>query len=375
MCAALLLLPLLQAGGKERPKPKPKEPAKTSAAAALPPLQVQTGKLAEARKLARQRNAGLLIHVLIKDMEDENVQYRAKFLQDPGLLGACERVLVVICDNGEHPSKTVEEIVDGKKVTRKACSVYPWFETCAQHAQNLNEVALEYREEDGSMRCPQTILQAPDGSLIARLNTGGVGDPGEILAGLDELKKKFGNGLLEAEWVELARTLDEARGAQAAKSWPVALRKWTRVRELCPLGAYGSEAAAALPLAEKGLAGELERIGAGFVPGKAAAAWKELSELQRACAGLPAEKDITARLRAAEARKEIHDELAQVKLEAEADDLLRGAQALSDAKKDKELEKTVRKLLGKRYAATPAAETARKLWPDWAADEARKAAK
>jgi len=64
-----------------------------------------------------------------------------------------------------------------------------------------------------------------------------------------------------------------------------------------------------------------------------------------------------------------------VKLEAEAEALLRTAQEQADAKKDKELEKTVRKLLGKRYAATPAAQSARTLWPEWAADEERKAGK
>src|SRR6185295_10839503 len=104
-------------------------------------------------------------------------------------------------------------------------------------------------------------------------------------------------------------------------------------------------------------------------------AWKKLAELQRVCAGLPVEKELAARLKKAEARKELQDEIAVVKLEAEADTLLRSAQEFADAKKDKELEKTVRKLLGKRYAATPAAERARSLWPEWAADEAKKGAK
>jgi hypothetical protein len=126
---------------------------------------------------------------------------------------------------------------------------------------------------------------------------------------------------------------------------------------------------------EKALSAELDRTCEGLVPGNAAAAWRRLSELQRACAGLPVEREIAARLKKAEAKKEIQDEIAQVKLEAEADALLRSAQELADLKKDKELERTVRKLLGKRYAATPAAERARSLWPDWAADEARKAGK
>lgn len=359
MCAALVLLPGAQSGGKEKSKVAQKS-------APPPPLQVFTGKLADARKLARERNAGLLIHILLKDMESENTDYRKKFLEEPGLLTACERVIVLVSDNGTHPPRTVEETLDGQKRTRTACSVYTWYENCGQHQQNFNDLALEYRDEDGDLHCPQTLLQAPDGSLAARLNTSAVGDPGEILAALVELKKKFGPGLLEPEWFELTRALERARTAQASSSWPEALRSWTRVRELSPLSVYGAEAAKNLPDAQQGLAAAIERIGKGFVPGSAAESWKQLVEMQRVCAGLPVEKEIAARLKRAEAQKDLQAEIAQVKLEAEAAALLRTAQELADARKDKELEKTVRKLLGPRYAATPAAASARTLWPEWA---------
>jgi hypothetical protein len=375
LCAALLALPAAQSGGKPKGKEKKPEVQKSAATAALPPLQVFTGKVADARKLARERNAGLLIHVLIQDTESENQEYRKRFLEEPGLRASCERLIVLISDNGQHASKTIEETVDGKKQTRNACSVYPWFETCAQHQLNLNDLALEYRDEDGSMHCPQTILQAPDGSVVVRLNIGGVGDPGEIVSGVAELEKKFGKGLLPAEWTELARAMDEGRAAQAAQTWPLALRRWGRVRELSPLSPYGAEAGKALPEIERALTAEIEAAAKGFVPGSAAAAWKHLAELQSACAGLPFEKQIAARLKQAEAQKDIQAELAVVKLEAEAEALLRAAQEQADAKKDKELEKTVRKLLGKRYAATPAAQRARALWPEWAADEERKSGK
>lgn len=376
LCACLLLLPLVQSGGKERGKEKkPKEAPKSSAPAAAVHLQVCTGKLAEARKLARERNAGLLIHVLLKEMESENQEYRRRFLEDPAMQGACARLILLVSDNGEHPSKTIEETVDGKKVTRTACSVYPWYSTCSQHQQNFNDLALEYREEDGSMSCPQAILQAPDGSVTARLNTRGVPDAGEILSGIAEQQKKFGPGLLESEWNELVHVLEDARAAQTAKSWPDALRKWARVREITPSSAYGAEAAKAASAAEQGLQAQIEHECEGLVPGSAAAAWRRLAELQRACAGLPAEKEIAARLRKAETQKDIQAEIAAVKLESEADALLHSAQESADAKKDKELEKTVRKLLGKRYAATQAAARARELWPDWAADEAKKSAK
>jgi hypothetical protein len=147
------------------------------------------------------------------------------------------------------------------------------------------------------------------------------------------------------------------------------------VRELNPLSVYGAEAARSLSEAQQALAAEIEATCKGFVPGNAGATWKALTELQRACAGMPVEKEITARLKQAETLKEIQAEIAGVKLEVEADALLRTAQEQADSKKDRELEKTVRKLLGKRYAATPAAGRARALWPEWADDEARKSGK
>ncbi len=351
-------------------KDKKKEPPKSAAPAATAArLSVFTGKLADARKLARERNAGLLLHILLKDMESENKDYVAKILDDPALVAACARVVVYVAHNGEHPPKSLEEIVDGKKVARQACSFLPWFDSCAQHAQAFNDLALEFREEDGSLHCPQTILLAPDGSIAARINTLTLPTASEILAGVQELESKVGPGLTDAEWSEVSRVLDEARGAVLAKDWPLALQRWARIAAITPKSGYGKEASAGLAAAEKELLAELDRVCAELVPGKAAAAWKRLTALQSACAGLALEKEIAARLKKAEAKKEIQPEIAAVKLEAEADTLLQGAQALADAKKDKELEKTVRKLLGPRYAATEAARRARTLWPQWAQEE------
>lgn len=374
LCLALALVPLAQVPGKGK-DPKKKEPPKAGApAAAVARLELFAGKLAEARKRARERNAGLLIHILLKDMEAENKDYVSKILENPELVAACARVVVYVAHNGEHAPKTVEDLLDGKKITRQVCSFLPWFESCAQHAQAFNDLALEFREEDGSLHCPQTILLAPDGTIATRLNTLGVPAASEVLAGVEDLVRKFGPGLTEAEWTEVARVLDEARGAALAKNWPLALQKWARILALTPKSAYGTEATQGSAAAEKELVAELDRTCAELVPGKAAAAWKRLSELQTACTGLALEKEIAARLKKAETKKEIQPELAAVKLEAEAEALLQAAQAQADARKEKELEKTVRKLLGKRYAATEAARRARSLWPQWAPPEEPKPA-
>lgn len=374
LCLALACLPLAQGPGKGK-DPKRKEPPKSSAPAAAPArLEVFTGKLADARKRAKERNAGLLIHILLKDMEDENKDYLTKILQEPELVAACARVVVYVAHNGEHPGKSVEELVDGKKVTRQVCSFLPWFESCAQHSRAFNDLAIEFREEDGSLHCPQTILLAPDGTIAARQNTLGIPAASEVLAGIEDLQRRIGPGLTDAEWTEVARVLDEARGAAEAKNWPLALQKWARIQAITPKSGYGAEATQGSATAEKALVSELDRVCAELVPGTAAAAWKRLTQLQSACAGLALEKEIGARLKKAEAKKEIQPELAAVKLEAEAEALLRSAQVQADAHQDKELERTVRKLLGKRFAATEAARRARSLWPQWAPPEEPKPA-
>jgi hypothetical protein len=350
----------------QKPKDKPKPaPAKGREKAPPPVLQPFMGKLSEARAHAKERNAGLLIHIILEN-EPTNDQYRDKLLKDEELLRASQEAVVLISNNGSHPRASVEIEVDGKKQKQEVCSVYPWFATCAQHSQHFNDLFLEYREESGDLRCPQTILIGPDGKLALRINTGSMPEASEILAGFDELRKSFGPGLTEEQWVRIVKLCADARAAQSSQDWPAAVRLWDSVFALSPKSEYGKEAKGAREACDKGLRERFQSLQARLVPGEADKAYRALLGFEEQCAGLPIAAEIRARIAKAEAQKELKDEIARVRLEIEAEKLLEQAQSFSDAAHAKELEKTLKKLFAKRLAGTEASRKALSLWPEYA---------
>jgi hypothetical protein len=363
----LMLLPGL-ALGIQKPSGKPADkpaPAKGKEKAPAPQLRPFKGKLSEARAHAKERNAGLLIHIILEG-EADNDKYRDTLLKDPELLTACEQAVVVISNNGTHPRASIEVEIDGKKQKQAVCSVYPMFESCTQHAQHFNELFLEYREESGDLRCPQTILIGPDGKEALRIATGHTPELSEVLAGFDLLRANFGPGLTEEHWVSIVKLCADARQAQLAQNWPVCARAWDKVFALSPKSEYAKEAKAGREACEKGLRERFSALQAKLVPGSAATAYRELQSFEKDCIGLAIAAEIRARIVKAEAQKEIKEELALVRLEMEGEALLEQAQYCSDAGNAKELEKTLKKLFTKRLLSTAAARKALSLWPEHA---------
>jgi hypothetical protein len=363
----LMLLPGL-ALGIQKPSGKPADkpaPAKGKEKAPAPQLRPFKGKLSEARAHAKERNAGLLIHIILEG-EADNDKYRDTLLKDPELLTACEQAVVVISNNGTHPRASIEVEIDGKKQKQAVCSVYPMFESCTQHAQHFNELFLEYREESGDLRCPQTILIGPDGKEALRIATGHTPELSEVLAGFDLLRANFGPGLTEEHWVSIVKLCADARQAQLAQNWPVCARAWDKVFALSPKSEYAKEAKAGREACEKGLRERFSALQAKLVPGSAATAYRELQSFEKDCTGLAIAAEIRARIVKAEAQKEIKEELALVRLEMEGEALLEQAQSCSDAGNAKELEKTLKKLFAKRLLSTAAARKALSLWPEHA---------
>lgn len=349
---------------KDKPKPGP-APAKGKEKAPPPVLQPFAGKLSEARAHAKERNAGLLIHIILEG-EGDNDKYRDTLLNDEDLVRASQEAVVVISNNGVHPRTSIEIEVDGKKQKKEVCSVYKWFDSCERHKQHFDELFLQYREENGELRCPQAILIGPDGKEALRINTGTTPPADEIIAGFETLHASFGPGLTEEQWVSIVKLCSDARNAQLAQDWPLAARTWEQVFALSPRSEYGKEAKAGREAAEKGLREKFTALQARLIPGGAAAAYRELLNFERQCAGLALATEIRARISKAEAQKELKDEIAGVKLEIEAEGLLELAQSSSDTNNAKELEKALKKLFAKRLAGTEASARARKLWPEFA---------
>ncbi len=364
LSALLALAPEPQKGGKDK-KGDPK--AKGPSSAVVPPLSPWLGKLEEARAIAKERNVPILVHVVLEG-EEANDQYRDTILKDPELLKRSVFALVLVVNNGSHARLKVEVVVDGEKVKREVCAAYPMFEQCSQHQTAWGEVYTQYHDEDGDLKCPQTFVFAPDGTLSGRINTSHVPEASEIGALVVEAVTKAGPGLTEPQLVLVKKTLDEGRRLAAESKWILAWQSWAAVLAITPKSPYADEARTEQVKAQAGMQAELDRITADLVPGKAGAAYGALVKYARDLAGTPLDKEALARLKKADADKAILPEIKAWKLSAEADALLSEATKLTDAGDAKKAEKVVRKLLAPRFAGTPAQETARKLWPDIASE-------
>ncbi len=336
-------------------------------AAAEVPFVPWRGTLADARTSAKERNVPILIHIILEG-EDQNDEYRDKILPEPDLRKRSLGALVIVSNRGQHEKKRIDVVVDGEKTQREVCAVFPMFAACQEHQAAWDEIYLEYREENGDMQCPQTVVLTPDGKPSGRINTSNVPEAGEIGALLVEAIAKSGPGLTEDQLGVVKKTLEEGRRAAAAQNWTLAWRAWTAVLAITQKSPYADEARSEEPKAVVGLQAELERIAALLVPGTAAKGYEALVKFRDEAVGTPVEKDVAARVKKAEGDKAIQPELKAWRLSAEADVLLREATTLFDANDAKKGEKVVRKLLGARYVGTGAQETAKKLWPAIAAD-------
>jgi hypothetical protein len=351
---------------KPAPKPVTNTPQKPGGQA--PKLEPFIGHFEDAKKNAKERNVPLLVHIVLEGDEASD-RYRDKVLPDLDLLKKSPECLVVIANNGTHPKKTIDDVVEGNKVRREVCSVFPMFATCGQHQKMWDELYAEFQGEDHVLHCPQTVVLGPDGKISARMNNGQPPQPSEIVAGIAEAQAKAGPGLTQAQLDEVKRLLEEGRNLMVAKSWPDAWRTWQKVIALAGKTAWADEPQREAPKALDGVEQDLARITALLVPGSAAKAFKELSDYAKTLAGMPPEKETLARVKKAENDKAIRDEIAQWKLGVEADQLLTEARDLFDQKQEKKAAAVVRRLLGKRYASTAAAKNARELWPEIAKEE------
>lgn len=350
---------------KDAPKPAPAKPAE-------PTLAPFLGRLEEAKTLAKERNVPLLVHIVLEG-EQANDEYRDKVLPAKDLVAASAGAVVIVANNGTHSKKVVDEPQpDGTVVRKELCSVYGT-PGCNAHQRCWGDLFRDYSEETGgerTMNCPQTIVLAPDGEVALRVNNGNPPPPEDVVAALKETQLKAGPGLTDAELADVKRLLAEGETLMETKGWPDAVRTWQKVLAIAPKGRWAEQASQSLPIATKELGAEIERVAALLVPGTAAQGYERMLDLAKACAGLaPFEKDLAARLKKVETDKATRDEIAAWKLEGEAAAILAEAQKAADEGDEKKAQRVVRKLFTKRFASTAAHATARKLWPDVAAEE------
>ncbi|MBL8859294.1 MAG: hypothetical protein JNL28_12360 [Planctomycetes bacterium] len=341
----------------QKPPPKP-----------VPKLKPFIGKLADARALAKDRNVPVLAHILL-DAEEASDRYRTDVLTNVALIEKSAECIVIIANNGVHPKKKIEEIVDGEKKQREVCSVFEMYSSCGEHQATWNDLYADVQDPDGTMHCPQTALYAPDGKLTGRINTSQAPAPEEVIAEIVAIQAVAGPGLTDQELETVRKALEAGAKHVAAKAWPDAWKSYAAVLAITKKSPYALEAQKHQPQALAGMKAEFTRISALLVPGTAVKAYQELTAFARDTAGTPLEAEVTARLKKADKDKAIQPEITAWKLSVEADEILRQARDLFEQKQDKKGEWQVRKLFSKKYAGTPAAESARKLWPEIAAEE------
>jgi hypothetical protein len=369
---ALLLLLLGAASLPAAQKPDKKKPAPAPTKALAPPaLQPWTGKYDDAKQNAKDRNVPLVVHVLL-DGEEATGRYVKSVLEDPELLRKSQACVVIISDNGTHAKKDVDVVVDGQKRKQSVCSELPMFTACSQHQASWDGLYRDFQEEGGILRCPQTLVISPTGEIVLRFNTGSPPDAGEVVANIEATQAKCGPGLTQTQLDEVRRLLDVGRNLTTSKSWTDAWKTYAAVLAITTNTVYGQEAAKGQAAALSGMQQDLEHIAEKLVPGKAVKAYQDLVAFGKSAAGTPIEKDVAARIKKADGDKAIKDELSAWRLSVEADQILSQARDCYDQKNEKKGEQLVRKLFGKKYAATGAADVARKLWPDIARDEESK---
>jgi hypothetical protein len=358
-----LAAPVQKPGGKGgKPAPAPTKPLPP------PPLEPWLGKYDDAKQNAKDRNVPLVVHILL-DGEEASGRYLKGVLEDQELLRKSPSCVVIVSNNGTHEKKDIDVVVDGQKQKRSVCSELAMFTACSQHQATWDGLYRDFQEEGGVLRCPQTLVMSPTGEIVLRHNTGDPSDAGEVVANITAAQAKCGAGLTQAQLDEVRRLLDVGRNLTASKSWIDAWKSYAAVLAINTNTVYGQEAAKEQAVALTGMQQDFARIGGDLVPGKAVKAYQELQAFARNAAGTPLEKDAVARIKKADGDKAIKEELTAWKVGVEADQILSQARDCYEAKDEKKGEKLVRKLCGRKYAGTGAAEMARKLWPDIAKDE------
>jgi hypothetical protein len=352
---------------KNPPKPGT-SPAKNAAPAKLAPF---IGRLADARAKAKDRNVPILAHVIL-DAEEASDRYRKDVLGDATLIQKSAECIVIIANHAVHPKTKIEETIDGEKKKREVCSVLPMFSSCGDHQAPWDELYTALQDADGTLHCPQTAVFSPDGKLAGRINTGQAPTAEEVIAEIAAVQAVAGPGLTEAELDTVRKNLETGANRLAAKAWVDAWKCYSAVLAITKKSAYAEEALKNQPHALAGMKAEFARISLLLVPGTAVKGYQELTAFAEDTVGTPLEAEVAARLKKLETDKALQPEIAAWKVGVEADKILTQARDLVEQKQDKKADALIRKLFSKKYATTGAAETARKLWPEIAAEEAAK---
>ena len=253
-------------------------------------LSPHLGDLESAQKEALERNAPLLIHVILEG-ELDNDGYRDQILTDKELVKLSEGCVIIIGNNGDHPQTTITEKVRGESRKRTACSVYRMFENCAQHRATWDPIYQKYRSDNGDLGCPQTILHAPDGEIAWRHNVSHPPAASEITKAIKSAQKKFGKSLTANELRTVKGHHVAATNAAKALDWPKVWGRCQEILDISEFGVWAEGAKSSQADALKKMESTLKTIEESFKPGQVAMAWRTFTAFETATRKTPLAED------------------------------------------------------------------------------------
>lgn len=327
------------------------------------------GELEAARVSAKERGVGLLILAMLSDEEDNDAF--ADNLADNRNLGiATQNVIVVLVNNGTHDQRDKTFIENGEKVTRKVCSVFHT-RNCTEHQRNWDVVYRDYvlifdPEADWSL--PEAIILDPEGEIHERLGEGVQPDESDIESSIKEVQRKFGLGLTVEQVRAVKAAGDIAKKRARREEWAGAYTEYQKVLALATRGRFADEADLAAKVALEKMGDALREASSKLTPESIRVGFSALMKMKVEYAGTPLEKEVATTIKKAEKDKSLKDLIEVIKSEFKAAELWEEAQALIKQGERKKALRIAKKLLGRKYASTPAAEAARKEFAELKGD-------
>jgi hypothetical protein len=322
------------------------------------------GQLDAALLQSKERNTPILI-VCCKEGEEANDRFREQLRDNGSFAAALGGALVILVNDGTHERKQVTRRgPDGKKKRVEVCEAYHT-PSCDHHKRNWDGVYRTFLSEhgDGSWPLPCALILAPDGSMQTLVATGEPPSDDEMLKSLKLTRAKHGPSITLDELKRVKELMQDGQAMDSAKAWPDAWHAWNGVLLITERGRLAEQALEGRAAAEQGLRARLEEFEKDESPPDVR--YPVLAEFAARAAGTPVHKAASLAVKALERHPDIDKGLVKrVKLELEAEALLRDARALLRAGDEKAARRVLKKLAGSKYAGTPAAAEGKGLVDD-----------
>lgn len=312
------------------------------------------GKLEEALVEIKERNVPLLI-VCCKEGEEANDRFREQLRDNGSFAASLGDTLVMLVNDGTHERKPITRRgKDGKKKRVEVCEAYHT-SSCDHHKRNWDSVYQTFvtDHKDGEWPLPSALIITPEGELQTLIGHGEPPGDAEMLKPLKQVRAKFGPSITREQLKQVKEFTADGEAMASAKAWPDAWHAWNGVLQVTEDGTFGKRALEGLAQAELGLKEQVKAMGE--AEGDPNARYPRLAEFAAKAQGTPVAKDASKLVKALEKHPDIDADLVRgVKLELEAEALLREARALLRAGDQRSAQRVLKKLTGKKYRDTPA---------------------